>query len=100
MTSGGKRKPRYKFGDIGMPYRLPRSDKCCQPDNALGSARLSGLSWKQWRSRYRNRSGEHRQLSVIKEFVPFANSAQYSTMVSNSGYATATPIDCVLELPR
>src|SRR5262252_1238389 len=34
MTSGGKRKPRYGFGDVVMLRRLPRSRRSRQPDNA------------------------------------------------------------------
>src|SRR5947207_942767 len=43
MTSGGKRKPRYGFGDIGMPRRLPRSGSRRQPDNALGTADIHAV---------------------------------------------------------
>src|SRR5215468_10331292 len=34
MTSRGKRKPRYGFGEIVMPRRLPRTGTRRQADNA------------------------------------------------------------------
>ncbi len=37
-------------------------------------------------------------IGVVSEFVPFADSAKYFTMVSNSGYSIATPMDFVLEI--
>jgi hypothetical protein len=39
-------------------------------------------------------------IGVVSEFVPFADSAKYFSMVSNSGYSIATPMDFVLELTR
>jgi hypothetical protein len=35
MTAGGKRKPRYGFGEILMPCRLPRSSGSRQADDAV-----------------------------------------------------------------
>jgi hypothetical protein len=37
-------------------------------------------------------------VAVISEFVPFADSAKYFSMLSNSGYSVATPMDFVLEI--
>jgi hypothetical protein len=39
-------------------------------------------------------------IGVVSEFVPFADSAKYFTMASNSGYSIATPMDFVLVLTR
>jgi hypothetical protein len=39
-------------------------------------------------------------IGVVSQFVPFAESAKFFTMVTNSGYSIATPMDFVLELTR
>jgi hypothetical protein len=41
-----------------------------------------------------------RVVGVVSEFVPFADSAKYISMLSNSGYSIATPMDFVLELTQ
>jgi hypothetical protein len=39
-------------------------------------------------------------IGVVSQFVPFADTAKYFTMLSNSGYSIATPMDFVLELTK